>query len=241
MTTTITTQALTAGEVAILGKTLYNKSCTFTDCHARFIEGSESSGLNISQFANAEVVFNIISSLMHLGISDMEEEAPSEEEYLQVLAFLLIQDDFIQAEDSFGRSNLPDVLLAPPPTTTAVPTTTQTTITTTTTPIMATWGELASRGTGPFSICTECHGERGGGGDFGPEIIGTTLQSFGDAWRLFAYISTQMPWDGPGSLSNTIYQRILAYMLIESGFVQPEAIFDETELPNILLIEELDM
>ncbi|UCG55099.1 MAG: cytochrome c, partial [Dehalococcoidia bacterium] len=135
----------------------------------------------------------------------------------------------------------PNILFEIPPQTTTPTTTTTTEPTqTTTTPIMATWGELASRGARSFSICADCHGVDGGG-DFGPEIIGTTLQSFGDAWRLFAYISTQMPQDTPGSLSVTTYQRILAFMLTESGFVQSEAIFDENELPNILLSEELDM
>jgi hypothetical protein len=128
------------------------------------------------------------------------------------------------------------LVIPTPPTTTPSPTTT-----TTTTMAMATWGELAARGSQAFSSnCSDCHGPDGGG-DFGPAIIGTTLRSFRDAWRLLAYISTQMPQDGPGSMPITAYQRILAFMLTESGFVLPETIFNENELADIILFEEDDM
>jgi cytochrome c5 len=227
-TTTTTVPTTTAGELAISGKTLYNKTCTFSDCHARFIEGGEFSSPDVSQFANAEVVFNIISSIMHLGISDMEEEAPSEEEYLEILAFLLIQDDFIQPGDLFSRNNLSNVLIEQPQTTT-------TTTPATTTP-MATWGELAERGAQTFSgDCGICHYPGGGGGDEGPIIIGTTLRSFGTAQRLFNYISTRMPRNDPGSLSGADYLRVLAFMITESGFVQAEDIFDAENLPNVIM------
>jgi hypothetical protein len=237
-TTTTTTTTPTAGELAISGKTLYNKNCIFTDCHARFSEGSEFSGPDFNQFANAELAFNVISNIMHLGIGDMEEDAPSDEEYLQVLAFLLIEDGFIQPEDLLVRSNLTNVLLAPPPTTTAPPTTI--TPTTTTTMPIATWGELATSGTGSFSInCAPCHGPNGEGGLMGsPAIIlggRTTLTRYETAWRLLAYISSWMPQSAPGSLSSSTYKQILAFILTKSGFVQPEAIFDENDLVNVVL------
>ncbi len=69
----------------------------------------------------------------------------------------------------------------------------------------------------------------------GPAIIGPSLQFFGTAWELLAYISTQMPQDGPGSLSIGEYQQLLAFMLVLSGFVEPEAIFDENDLVNMIL------
>ncbi|UCE98321.1 MAG: hypothetical protein JSV74_03080 [Dehalococcoidia bacterium] len=246
--TTTTPAVVTAGELASFGGTLYNKNCTYIpDCHARFEGGGgdiQLSGEAISPLDNAETVYGVISSIMHLAIGDYQEDAPTAEEYLQILAYVLIETELIQPGDLMSRETLSNILFELPsptttPTTTATTEPTQTT-TTTTTSIVATWGELAARGVRSFDICAECHGETGGG-DFGPEIIGTTLQSFGDAWRLYAYISTQMPWDGPGSLSTTTYQRILAFMLTESGFVQPEALFDENELPNILLMEDLDM
>ena len=83
-------------------------------------------------------------------------------------------------------------------------------------------------------ICALCHGPEGGGG-IGPAIISTTLKSFGTAQKLFDYISTQMPQSSPGSLSSSAYLQIMAYMLIESGFVQPEDIFDAGNLANVSL------
>jgi hypothetical protein len=47
-----------------------------------------------------------------------------------------------------------------------------------------------------------------------------------------------MPLDGPGSLSTTLYQRILALLLVQSGFIEPEDIFDAGNLVNVILGEE---
>lgn len=105
-----------------------------------------------------------------------------------------------------------------PPTTTVVPTTT--------------WGEVARRSA--FDICADCHGAEGEG-DYGPAIIGTALKSYGTAQRLLDYISTEMPQDRPGRLSGSTYLQILAYILIESGFVQPEASFNAGNLSDIPL------
>jgi hypothetical protein len=44
-----------------------------------------------------------------------------------------------------------------------------------------------------------------------------------------------MPQSAPGSLSSSTYQQILAFMLIQSGFLEPEAIFDENDLVNVTL------
>ena len=101
--------------------------------------------------------------------------------------------------------------------------------------VTTTWGEIAKKGKGDFTICADCHGPEGEGGGNAPSIIGPNLRSFGTAWRLFNFISAQMPEDGPGSLSIGSYQRILAFMLTQSGFVQPEAIFDENDLVNVIL------
>ena len=106
----------------------------------------------------------------------------------------------------------------PTPTTTVVPTTT--------------WGEVARRSA--FDICADCHGAEGEG-DYGPAIIGTALKSYGTAQRLFDYISTEMPQDRPGRLSGSTYLQILAYILIESGFIQSEDIFDAGNLADVPL------
>ncbi|UCG55306.1 MAG: hypothetical protein JSV32_03595, partial [Dehalococcoidia bacterium] len=126
-----------------------------------------------------------------------------------------------------------------------IPTTTTTTTPTTTIPNITiikaiptiTWGELAIKGIRSFNACTECHGEEGEGSNRGPEIVGTALEHFGNAQRLFDYIRALMPLDGPGSLSDLMYMRIMAFMLVESGFVQPEDIFNADDLANVILGE----
>jgi hypothetical protein len=104
------------------------------------------------------------------------------------------------------------------------------------TAVLPTWGETANRGEGAFiSLCGSCHGDDGSGGGEAPPIIGPNLRSFLSAQRLFNFLSEFAPMDGPGSLSELKYQQILAYMLIESGLVQPEAAFDEDNLVNVKL------
>jgi len=109
---------------------------------------------------------------------------------------------------------------------------------TTTTTATITWGELAISAARTFSSnCAPCHGDNGEGGGEAPANIGPTLRSFITAQRLFNFISTAAPMDLPGCLSKLRYQQILAFMLIESNFIQPEAIFDEGNLANVLLNE----
>lgn len=122
--------------------------------------------------------------------------------------------------------------------TTTTPTTTPiTTTTTTATTPTTTWDELAISGSQSFSInCAVCHGPEGAGG-FGPAIIGPSLKSFETAQRLFSFISSWMPQSSPGSLPGSTYLQILAFMLIESEFVQPEDVFDSDNLANVILNE----
>lgn len=104
--------------------------------------------------------------------------------------------------------------------------------------VTITWGELAESGQRAFlSNCASCHGDDGQGGGEAPANIGPNLRGFITAQRLFNFISSQMPWDGPGSLSKLRYQQILAFMLTESNLIQPEAVFDEGNLANIILNE----
>jgi len=110
-------------------------------------------------------------------------------------------------------------------------------LTTTTTPT-DTWGELAKKGKGDFTICADCHGPEGEGGGNAPQIIGNkTLYYFETAQRLFDFISNNMPQDAPGQLSDSTYLRILAFLLIEDDFVQSEDIFDAGNLDNVTLSE----
>ncbi len=138
----------------------------------------------------------------------------------------------------------PAMTTTTPPTTTTIPTTTTpiittttpaTSVTTTTATLTMTWGELANRGRGSFlGNCAPCHGDDGKGSS-APQNIGPNLRSYGTAQILLDYISTQMPQDGPGSLSDSHYLRILVFILTESGFVLPEAIFDADNLSNVIL------
>ena len=113
--------------------------------------------------------------------------------------------------------------------TTTPPATTNSTATATT------WGELSIVGALSFSDnCARCHGPQGAGG-IGPPNIGPSLKSFGTAQSLFDYISTRMPQLSPGSLSDSTYLQILAFVLIESGFVESGAISDENNLVSVIL------
>ncbi len=114
----------------------------------------------------------------------------------------------------------------PPPTTTTTPPPTT---------ISTTWGELAARGGGIFAtICAVCHGSDGQG-DTGPPILGPSVRTYGTAQVLFDFISENMPRDDPGSLSEVRYFQVLAYLLVESGIVEPETVFDGSNLANVLL------
>jgi hypothetical protein len=214
----------TAGELASFGGTLYDKTCILaTDCHAKFGEGGEEefSAPNLSQYGNAETVFGLISSIMHLAIGDYQEDAPTVEEYLQILAYLLVQNETVQPSDPFDRSSLPDVLLAPMQTTTA--------------------GELAISGATLFDKnCTfaDCHAKFEGGG--GPVLhSGASLSQYGNAETVYGIISSIMHLaigdydeDAPNLEE---YLQILAYVLIETDLIQPGDPFDRNSLPNILL------
>lgn len=84
--------------------------------------------------------------------------------------------------------------------------------------------------------CATCHGPDGGG-YLGPAIIGpdAALQSYGNAQRLLHYISTAMPQNSPGSLSEKTYLGLLAFLLIKNGIVPQEWKPDTDELNAISL------
>jgi quinoprotein glucose dehydrogenase len=75
-------------------------------------------------------------------------------------------------------------------------------------------GAQAKRGEAAYGVnCTECHD--------GADVDGPTLEGtpFIDRWRednldiLFTFLSTKMPADKPGKLSESTYLDILAYLL----------------------------
>lgn len=127
-------------------------------------------------------------------------------------------------------STPPTTTSAPPTTTTTTPPTTTTTEPPTTN--VVTWGEAAITGEIEYAAsCAGCHGSAGGDG------IGSSLGSFTKAEELSNYISTQMPSNAPGSLSDSTYLQILAHILIENSFIQPEEILNEDGLGSITLTE----
>ena len=123
---------------------------------------------------------------------------------------------------------------------TTTKTTTASTPKPTTTPattLSSTWGGLFIAGDQSFSNnCASCHGSEGAGQLLGPAIIGQNLKSFGTAQGLLNDIQSTMPPNAV-SLPNQWYLDILAFMLIESGFVQPEDIINSDDLVNVLLNE----
>jgi hypothetical protein len=80
-----------------------------------------------------------------------------------------------------------------------------------------------------YNLCAGCHGKEGRLASNAPSIISATLK-LGSALRLFDYISITMPQDSPGLLSSSTYLQILAFLLIESDFVQPKDRFDLNDL-----------
>ena len=62
--------------------------------------------------------------------------------------------------------------------------------------------------------CAQCHGDRGQGGT-GPVVIGGNkrIASYQTTERLYDYVSSTMPFDAPGSLSEQQYWDAIAYLL----------------------------
>ena len=100
-----------AGELAASGETLYNNICTYPVCHAKWGEGGkdEFTAEKLNPFSNAGRVFNLIRNIMHLNILDYQEEVPSQDDYLQILGFMLVQSDIIQSNDLVVLEDLANI------------------------------------------------------------------------------------------------------------------------------------
>ena len=104
-----------------------------------------------------------------------------------------------------------------------------TTIPQTTSQQILTWGTRAEAGAQRYSEnCLSCH-----------ELnrLKEEVPELGDAQGLLDFISSAMPLNAPGSLSDQSYSNILAYILVETGFVEPNNTFDESNLASIPLGE----
>ena len=116
------TPTTTAGDLSSLGSSKYEADCTFTYCHASFGPRGSSGSLNgipadvefgtspLSYFGNAQNLFVFIKSFMHHPdtVSFLTDD-----DYVQILAFLLTQNGTLQSSDPFGLSNLASVKLNP--------------------------------------------------------------------------------------------------------------------------------
>lgn len=84
--------------------------------------------------------------------------------------------------------------------------------------------------------CASCHGPDGTG-FIGPPVIGpkAALGSYGDAQRLFRYISTAMPQNAPGSLDEQQYLDVVGYLLERNGVVETARAVHKEGLAGITL------
>ncbi len=97
--------------------------------------------------------------------------------------------------------------------------------------------EQTERGKALFGmICAKCHGQQGQGGDC-PRVIGSPngLSGYGTAKGLFEFVSTQMPFDDPGSLKAEQYWDALAFILDANNLLPPDTILGPENAADIKL------
>ncbi|MBT4710599.1 MAG: cytochrome c [Alphaproteobacteria bacterium] len=82
--------------------------------------------------------------------------------------------------------------------------------------------EQAARGKVVAStICSACHGASLGGGGFAPAIVGRSFQrkwAPGTLADPFAFISSRMPRNNPGGLTDQQYADALSFLLQTTGY-----------------------
>ena len=83
--------------------------------------------------------------------------------------------------------------------------------------------------------CALCHGLDGEGGE-GPALAAPReIAAFRTAGRLFDFISTSMPQDFPGLLTDPEYYDLVAFLLDWNGLNPDGLPVDATTAPDILL------
>jgi cytochrome c len=66
-------------------------------------------------------------------------------------------------------------------------------------------------------------------------LTGATLATFSDAAALYDYTSQRMPINAPGSLSETEYYQVLAFILDQTGSLPPDEPLGSENAPQIEL------
>ena len=94
--------------------------------------------------------------------------------------------------------------------------------------------------------CGRCHGSKGEGsesvalvGGQGSLTSPKPLKTVGSYWpyatTVFDYIRRAMPYDKPGTLSDSQVYAITAYVLFLNGIVQETTVLDAASLPKVLM------
>jgi hypothetical protein len=97
-------------------------------------------------------------------------------------------------------------------------------------------GQLAEQGKTVLANFGQCHGDSGQGFR-APALIGPNSQlvKYKNAKELLGYISSTMPADKPGSLTQQQYLQVLCFMLVQNKFVTADTPVDPNQLERLVL------
>ena len=120
---TTTTALQAAGDLAAFGEGGYNTNCTNIYCHAAYgVGGANNSPINglpgevyfsksaLSYWGNASNMFVFVKSFMHHPDT---ASFLTDQDYVQILAYILTQNGTLKSTDMFGINNLSTTLLKP--------------------------------------------------------------------------------------------------------------------------------
>jgi polar amino acid transport system substrate-binding protein len=105
------------------------------------------------------------------------------------------------------------------------------------TPPSTTTGQPADTGKAIFaSHCARCHGANGQGVT-APTVIGTnsSLDKYNTAQGLYNFVSTAMPANAPGSLSQQDYLDVVTFLLVQDKYISPGTVLNTSQLGSISL------
>jgi len=98
-------------------------------------------------------------------------------------------------------------------------------------------GELATAGKTVFAgKCAGCHGDQGQGRT-APAVIGAgaNLAKYNTGKGLYDFVSTNMPQNAPGSLSQPDYLNVTSYLLVENNYVNSRTSISTDTLGTVSL------